>query len=96
MEESGADRLLATIGGGFLLHSTHAAEVEQRMIRQSQFCKMMRFQLVNAKQRLFSRHRRCFRGSTDDWICLAGPGSLDDLVREYVPNLGKDDFFEMF
>jgi len=96
MEERAADRLLETIGGGFLLHSTRAAEVKQDMIRRSQFSKMMRFQLVDKKNRLFVVHRWCFRGSIDDWIYLAGPASLDDLVREYVPNLGKDDFYEMF
>jgi len=96
MEETAADSLLETIGGGFLLQSTRAAEVKQQMIRRSQFSKMMRFQLVNARKRLFSMHRWCFLGSIDDWIYLAGPASLDDLVREYVPNLGQDDFFEMY
>lgn len=96
MEEKAADRLLDVIGGGFLRHSAWGEENKRRMIQQSQFSKMMRFQLVDAKKRLFTVERWCFRGSIDDWIYLAGPKSLVELVQKCVPNLGKDEFFEMF
>ncbi len=96
MEESSVDRLLEVIGGGFLRHSARGEEAKQTMIRHSQFSKMMRFELVNEKKRLFTVDRWCFRGRIDDWIHLAGPESLDELVREYVPRLGTEDFFEMF
>jgi hypothetical protein len=96
MEERAADRLLETIGGGFLFGSARAAETKREMISRSQFSKMMRFQLVNAKKRLFSVQRWCFLGGIDDWMHLAGPMSLVELVQKYVPSLGTDDFFELF
>lgn len=96
MDEKAVDRLFETVGGGFLLGSARAAETKRRMMGHSQFSKMMRFQLVNAKKRLFSVQRWCFRGAIDDWLYLAGPKSLVELVQEYAPTLGKEDFFELF
>jgi hypothetical protein len=95
MEEASADRLLKIMVDGELMRSAQAAEAKQAMIRHSQFIKMMRFLLVDAKQRSFAVERWCFRGSIDDWVYLAGPGRLADLVQKYARALGKDDFYEL-
>lgn len=56
---------------------------------------MMRFVLLDAKERTFIAERWCFRGAIDDWICLSPPRPLPELVREFCPHLGKDSFFEL-
>ena len=40
-------------------------------------------------------HRRCFKGSIDDWYSLEWNLPLDQLVGKYVKHLGKDSFFEL-
>ena len=57
---------------------------------------MMRFTLVNAKERTFSAERYCFRGSVDDWIDLnysADPPPK--LIRTYLRHLGQESFYEL-
>jgi hypothetical protein len=86
--------LLKSIG---LSHLPHVAQsAKDFMLQTSHFTKTMRFQLVNKKERLFNVERWCYRGSIDDWIFLDGPEPLAELVAQYVPKLGTDDFFELF
>ena len=56
----------------------------------------MRFELLDAEQRLFHVERWCFRSSHDGWIHLAGPASLSDLVERYVEHLGEESFYELY
>jgi hypothetical protein len=93
-DASAVGTLLNSIG---LSHLPHVAQgVKDFMLETSHFTKTMRFQLVNAKERLFDVERWCYRGSIDDWIFLDGPEPLAELVAQYVPKLGTDDFFELF
>lgn len=55
---------------------------------------MLRFQLVDKEQRIFTAERFCFRGAIDDWIYLDGPDNLDDLVKKWIKILGTDKFFD--
>jgi hypothetical protein len=62
------------------------------------YTKVMRFTLVDTKDRTFQAQRWCFRGSVDDWIDLwmgGGQGSLADLIAQYGPHIGKESFFEL-
>ena len=62
-----------------------------------QFQKLLRFTLVDEKERLFTAERWCFRGSIDDWI-HAGlrPGSLETLITSLAPHLGQESFYEIY
>ena len=62
------------------------------------YLKVMRFILVDEKQRTFRVQRWCFRGSIDRWIDLfdsRSEGNLPDLVREFCPHIGQESFFEL-
>ena len=56
----------------------------------------MRFQLVDVKDRYFMAERFCYRGSIDDWIIISEPERLSNLVKQFVPHLGKDSLYEFY
>ena len=62
---------------------------------QAHYQKMMRFELLDDDERLYSVQRWCFRGSIDDWVFLEGPAPLERLVEQFAPHLGKESFFEL-
>lgn len=64
--------------------------------KHASYSAMLRFVLNDADERLYHADRWCFRGAVDDWIHLAGPAPLTDLVNEYVPHLGGESFFELY
>ncbi len=93
MDEQATSRLFeSTIGLGFMQHT--AQFIKQAIAQTSTFSKVVRFQLVNEKKRLFSIERWCFRGSIDDWIDLEYAKALPQLVKKYFPTLGTDEFYE--
>ena len=62
------------------------------------YMKVMRFTLVDEKDRTFRVQRWCFRGSIDRWIDLwesGGKGKLSDLVKRFCPHIGQESFFEL-
>lgn len=56
---------------------------------------MMKFTLVDEDERSFAVDRWCFLGSIDRWFPLSGAAPLADQIREFVPHLGKESFFEL-
>ena len=56
---------------------------------------MLQFLLEDAQRRLFTAQRYCFRGAIDDWIDIAY-GPLTQLVKQYVPHLGQESYFDLF
>jgi hypothetical protein len=65
------------------------------MAARSTYGKMMRFELHDAKSRLFCVERWCFLGSIDNWMFLDGPARLETLVDKYTGHLGKESFFDL-
>lgn len=61
----------------------------------SNYSAMLRFTLVDARQRLFTAERWCFRGSIDTWIHLSGPRSLPQHAVTYLPYLNKQSFYDL-
>ena len=60
--------------------------------------KVMRFTLVDGKDRMFRVQRWCLRGSIDRWIDLwesGGERKLSDLVKEFCPHIGQESFYEL-
>jgi hypothetical protein len=56
---------------------------------------MMKFILIDTKDRIFKVQRYCFRGSIDGWIEIGGVGKLQDILKEYVKYLGHDSYYEL-
>ena len=63
----------------------------------SNYQSSLRFVLFDDQKRLFNAERFCYRGGIDDWITLYEftELSLDDVMKETLPHLGKDSFFEL-
>jgi hypothetical protein len=62
------------------------------------YMKVMRFMLVDEKDRTFRVQRWCFRGSIDHWIDLwesPSEGNLPGLVKNFCPHIGQESFFEL-
>ncbi len=70
-------------------------KLRDRQARRAYYQKMMRFELLDDDERLYSVQRWCFRGSIDNWVFLAGPAPLERLVEQFAPHLGKESFFEL-
>jgi hypothetical protein len=77
--------------GGFRLSET---KIEERQ-RKGSFSPALRFVLRDRQAGRFSVQRWCFRGSIDNWTWDLASGSLETLVAEYAPHLGKESFFEL-
>ncbi|MGO8744972.1 MAG: hypothetical protein ACLQNE_03175 [Thermoguttaceae bacterium] len=95
MDDRQADRALSVFGDLQSVLPLRMQAAKEEMIRRSDYTKMMRFDLVNADQRMFVVRRWCFRGSVDDWIWIGGPASLAELVRNYGQHLGKESFYDL-
>jgi hypothetical protein len=77
---------------GFGLGLTELPTFNQR------FLKVMRFTLVDEKDRTFQVQRWCFRGSIDRWIDLfesRSTGKLTDLIERFCHHIGQESFFEL-
>lgn len=68
---------------------------EEIMNSIKQYDGVLRFVLVDKEDRAFEVERFCYLGSVDDWIYLDGSDDMESLVKEYVPHLGKDSFYEL-
>lgn len=51
---------------------------------------MLRFFLVDKKERLFQTERMCFLGEPD-WLWIGGPGPLQRVAEKYVPLLDDEE-----
>lgn len=94
-DAKGLDKLIDMLGGASMIGIGRSEAAKATIIGHSTYSKQMRFELVDADERLFVVHRWCFRGSIDDWIFLNGPAPLSELVGEYVGHLGQESFFEL-
>ncbi len=79
------------IGGPLL-----SAERVEDYIRQStRYEHTFRFQLFDAKWRVFQTQRYCFRGRIDAWIDIGGPGFLPDLAETYLKHIGQMSYYDL-
>jgi hypothetical protein len=77
---------------GFRFGSLALSTIYQR------YMKVMRFALLDQKDRTFRVQRWCFRGSIDGWIDLWASGSagtLADLVKKFCPHIGQESFYDL-
>jgi hypothetical protein len=91
-----AEDLMAALSREGLLNSGLAGRIQAEQERYSQFTPVLRFVLIEAKQRTFGVQRMCYLGSIDDWIDIGATGSAEELARKLIPKLGTDQFFELY
>jgi hypothetical protein len=70
--------------------------VQDQLDQMARFSPVMRFILVDPKERTFKVERWSYFSDVEDWIDIDESGRLDKLARRLIPKLGTDDFFELF
>jgi hypothetical protein len=65
--------------------------------RQAQYTPVLRFTLLDSKQRRFGSERMCYLDSIDGWLELHGhTGPIAELARALIPTLGTEQFYELW
>lgn len=88
--------LVRQLAGPDALQVRRFREARDQFVRESKHEKVMRFELLDADQRLFHVERWWRRSSHASWLHLAGPAALSDLVERYAEHLGEESFYELF
>ncbi len=74
-----------------------AEELRALEERHAHFTPVLRFTLLDPKQRRFGSERMCYLGSIDGWLELLGhTGPVAELARALIPILGTEQFFELW
>jgi hypothetical protein len=74
-----------------------AEELRALEERHAQYTPVLRFTLLDPKQRLFGSERMCYLGSIDGWLELHGQtGPIAELARTLIPTLGTEQFYELW
>jgi hypothetical protein len=65
--------------------------------RHAQYTPVLRFTLLDPKQRRFGSERMCYLDSFDGWLELHGhTGPIAELARALIPTLGIEQFYELW
>ena len=72
-----------------------AARMSETFDRSTRFTPVLRFILADEAKRMFYTERWCYLGSIDDWVDIGAAGQLGRLVKQTVPKLGTEAFFEL-
>lgn len=75
--------------------SRNDIDIEAAVNSMLTYSPMLRFILIDKEKRIFTIERFCFLSSIDDWMEIGRSGDLSKLVKEYVPHLGKESFYEL-
>lgn len=67
---------------------------QEQLDQMARFSPILRFILIDPKERKFNVERWSYLGDIDDWIDIWEWGELGTLVRRLIPKLGTDDLFE--
>jgi hypothetical protein len=70
--------------------------LQEQLDKTARFSPILRFILLDPRERKFIPERWCYLGNVDDWINIGEAEKLEKLTRRLIPKLGTDDFFELF
>ena len=74
-----------------------AEELRALEERYAHYTPVLRFTLMDPKQRRFGVERMCYLGSIDGWLELhEHTGPVAELARALIPTLGTEQFFELW
>ena len=89
------DKMLQIFAADGMFADIDANRFREDMDRGARFSPMLRFTLADEAKRTFYVERWCYLGSIDDWLEFGAAGQLSRLVKQTVPRLGSDAFFEL-
>jgi hypothetical protein len=78
------DELIAELKRLALLVPGQTDRLQEQQDRRARFTPVLRFILVDPKERTFRAERWCYLGSIDDWIDVDVPEPLTELVRDLM------------
>jgi hypothetical protein len=64
--------------------------------RHAHYTPVLRFTLLDPKQRRFGVERMCYLESIDGWLELGQTGPVATLAPALIPTLGTDQFYELW
>jgi hypothetical protein len=73
-----------------------AEELRALEERHAQYTPVLRFILLDPKQRWFGAQRMSSLGGIDDWLNLGQTGPVAKLARTLIPTLGTEQFYELW
>ena len=73
-----------------------AERLQAQEERHASYTPVLRFILLDPKQRRFGVQRMCYLGSIDGWLELGQTGPVAQLARALIPTLGTDQFYELW
>lgn len=90
------DALLSELHMAHLSSPGLAERLQALEERHARYTPVLRFILLDPKQRRFGVQRMCYLGSIDDWLELGQMGPVATLARTLIPTLGTDQFYELW
>lgn len=90
------DEILAILKLPFVPPRERIDELRADRDRHARFTPVLRFILTDPEGRSFRTERMCYRSSIDGWLDVHRVGPIERLAREVLPQLGTDQFFELF
>ena len=90
------DDMVELVAGPGALQVPRFREARDQFVRELEHVKALRFDLLGGDPRLFCVDRWSSHGPDGDWIYLAGPAPLSELVDQYVAYLGEESFHELY
>jgi hypothetical protein len=79
-----------------LLRPGLAEELRALEERYARYTPVLRFTLLDPKQRLFGAQRMSSLGGIDDWLELGKTGPVAELARAIIITLGTEQLFELW
>jgi len=89
------DKVLQLFGAYGMFPDIEVNRFREDMDRSARFSPVLRFTLADQAKRTFYAERWCYLGSIDDWVDIGAAGQLSSLVKQTVPKLGTDAFFDL-
>jgi hypothetical protein len=65
------------------------------LLNYSDYFPEIRFVLTEENRRLFMLERMCYRTAATDWLPIAGPAPLNQLITKFLKHLGKESLFDL-
>ena len=90
------DTLLGELHMAHLSSPSLAERLHALEDRHARYEPVLRFILLDPKQRRFGAQRMCYLGSIDGWLELGQTGPVAKLARALIPTLGTDQFYELW
>jgi hypothetical protein len=90
------DELLSELNLVGRLGAGQIERLQSQEERHAQYSPVLRFNLLDPKQREFGVERMCYRSSIDGWLELMQTEQVEKLASKLIPTLGTDEFYELW